>query len=144
MSEIRFYLAVVNYLNHPVVHNAFIAALNRINDIMNQFDDAVARNNLNNNVRTGAGTMWREFVYVVIIERTQSTQSLYCQALWRIQGNWENELASAAVNTASPVHRANIRRVILSVNAILRRYDPMTNPNEYIIDTTGLFADPRS
>jgi hypothetical protein len=119
LSELRLYLAVINYLNYPTTHAAFIASLNRVNAIMVQFDDAIARNNLNNGVPTFASTLWREFVYRVVIDRTENTQFQYRQWLWRLRDNWAAENLHATASGAKPERLEGIRDVIQEVSNIL-------------------------
>lgn len=142
LSQLRLYLAVVNYLNHATVHAAFTASLNRINDIFMQFDAAVARNNLNNGVATRSSIMWREYVYRIIIRRTQDSQEQYRQWLWRMRDNWQAEHRRAQATNAPPARMAQINEIITDTVQLLNRYDPITNPGDFVVDTDGLFPDP--
>lgn len=140
LSELRLYLAVMNYLNHPRAHAAFVASLNRINDVYSQFDAAVARNNLNGGQLTYAGLLWREFVYAVIIGRTQASQFSYRELLRRMESNWNRALLSAIASGALATRLLEIQSVLDEISVLLQ-YDPVRS-NAFVIDTSGLFADP--
>lgn len=144
LSEIRFFLAVVNYLNHPTVHAPFMRSLNRISNIMDQFDAAVARNNLNGGVQTHAGTIWREFIYDVVISRTETSQSQYRQWLQRMSANWKAEDQAARANKASDQRLAEIQTILGDITKLLNDYDPVKNANKFTVDTSGLFDNPSS
>lgn len=146
LSEIRLFQGVVNYLNHPRVHAPFIASLNRISDIMDQFDAAVARTNLNGGVQTHAGTLWREFIYEVVFSRTETSQSQYRQWLQRMRTNWTAAGQNAVQNGASPSspRMASIRKILNDIADLLKDYDPVKNADKFVIDKTGLFENPPS
>jgi hypothetical protein len=142
LSEIRLFVAVINYLNHPTAHAPFMASLNRIYEVMTQFDDAVARNNLNNGVPTYAGSLWREFTYHVILARTEGAQQQYRSWLWRIRDNWQAERARATSNNALATRLDEIDEVLTEIADLLNAYDPVRNPDGFTISRTGLFPDP--
>ncbi|KAK3937495.1 hypothetical protein QBC46DRAFT_356630 [Diplogelasinospora grovesii] len=129
---------------HAIEALSEIPSLNRINDIMNQFDVAVARNNLSNGAPTYAGTLWREFVYQVVIARTEGAQGQYRRWLWRMRDNWRAEFQRATAGQASSARTGEIMEVITEIADILNTYDPVTNPDDFVIDKTGLFPDPTS
>lgn len=141
MSEIRLFLAVINYLNHPTANGPFIASMNRIFDIMTRFDAAIARNSLNGGVATSAGTLWREYIYQVVIARTSGSYGQYRQLLQRLRSAWQQELGRVDANT-SQTHCDDIDSIIRQITALLAEYDPVTNANPFGINTAGLFADP--
>lgn len=136
LSQLRLFMAVINYLNHPTAHVPFMASMNRISDIMGQFDDAVARNNLNAGVRTYAGPLWREFIHAVVIARTQATQREYLRWLQRMRSNWVAERRRAIAANAPPSRIQDIQGIISDIGNML------SNPNSFTVNITGLFANP--
>lgn len=142
LSEIRLFQGVVNYLNEPIVHRAFMDSLNRISDIMGEFDAAVARNGLNGGVQTHAQTVWREFIYEVVFSRTEASQSQYRQWLQRMRTNWNAAAQDADQNGAPAARVASIRRILDGITRQLEGYDPVKNANKFVIDKTGLFDNP--
>lgn len=144
LSEIRLFLAVVNYLNHPTVHAPFMRSLNRISDIMDQFDAAVARNNLNGGVQTHAGTLWREFIHDVVISRTETSQTQYRLWLRRMSDNWKAAQTAAEASNASSQRLGEIAGILEDINKLLNDYDPVKNANQFVVNTNGLFENPPS
>ncbi|KAH8887925.1 hypothetical protein GQ53DRAFT_826912 [Thozetella sp. PMI_491] len=141
ISELRLFPFVINYLNEQVVNQNLINVANRIDAIFQEFDAAIARNNLNNGAATGTSTLWREFFYNVVIRRLEGAQGRYRELIWRMIDNWQNALV---VNNPpqNSQYYADIQQILTSLREMRDNFDPVNNPNEFKVNTNGLFPNP--
>lgn len=59
-----------------------------------------------------------------------------------MEANWLAEEARAVASNAPPTRLREIEVIRMQIAEILNQYDPVKNPDNFVIDKKGLFDDP--